>query len=131
MKRKERAKPGHFDLSLLKGVHTVRAFDEAFTAPHHGFLDAADYYYQASSLRVVGSIEIPTLILSAEDDPFVPFEQFKSSILDTNPSITTTITRNGGHCGFLAASTNNFDGYWAELVAVEFSSRHQKQFTLR
>ena len=71
MRRKARALPGLFDLRQLNEVKTVREFDEMYTAPHHGFNDAADYYYRASSLRVVDDITIPTLILSAADDPFV------------------------------------------------------------
>ena len=71
LRRKARLLPGQFDLRPLAGVRTVRGFDEAFTAPHHGFRDADDYYYRASSLRVVEQIQIPTLILSAHDDPFV------------------------------------------------------------
>ena len=72
MRRKARAAPGRFDLARLGGVRTVREFDEAFTAPHHGFRDAADYYHRASSLRVIDRVAVPALILSARDDPFVP-----------------------------------------------------------
>ena len=50
----------------------MRQFDEAYTAPHHGFRDATDYYHRASALRVVDRIRVPALILTAEDDPFVP-----------------------------------------------------------
>ena len=62
--------------ALRTDVRTVRQFDDAYTAPHHGFRDADDYYHRASSLRVIDQIAIPTLILSAADDPFVPPEQF-------------------------------------------------------
>lgn len=124
MRRKARAMPGRFDLRALRGVRTVRAFDEALTAPHHGFRDADDYYYRASSLRVVDRIAVPTLILSADDDPFVPPEQFRSDELDVNPAISITVTRGGGHCGFYAEPTPGFDGYWAEQAAVGFSKDH-------
>lgn len=124
MRRKARALPGLFDLDGLDRIRTVREFDEAFTAPHHGFRDAADYYHRASSLRVVDRIAVPTLILSAEDDPFVPPEQFRDTAVVTNPHISTAILRHGGHCGFLADPTPAFDGYWAERTAVDFALCH-------
>ncbi len=104
MRRKSRVRPGQFDLELLSGVRTVREFDEAFTAPYHGFKDANDYYYRASSLRVVDKIQVPTLILSASDDPFVPPEQFSDFRLSNNPAIKVVVTRYGGHCGFVTKS---------------------------
>ena len=123
MRRKARALPGRFDLRQLTGVRTVRDFDEAFTAPHHGFHDAADYYHRASSLRVIEHIEVPTLILSSQDDPFVPPEQFQDPAVTANPALTVMVTRYGGHCGFLTTASHRFDGYWAEHVAVDFA-RH-------
>lgn len=123
MRRKANVLPDLFDLDGLDRIHTVREFDDAFTAPHHGFRDAADYYHRASSLRVVDRIAIPTLILSAEDDPFVPPEQFRHTAIARNPHLTAAITRHGGHCGFFTAPTPGFDGYWAERTAVEFARR--------
>ena len=87
------------------------------------FRDAADYYHRASSLRVVDRIAVPTLILSAEDDPFVPAEQFRDPVVQANPRVTGAITRHGGHCGFYADPTPGFDGYWAERTAVDFALR--------
>ena len=101
-------------------VKTVRQFDEIYTAPHRGFNDAADYYYRASSLRVVDNITIPTLILSAVDDPFVPHEQFSEQAISNNSHITTLITEYGGHCGFYTSPETGFDGYWAEQTALQF-----------
>ena len=71
MRRKARAYPGLFDLRPLGAIRTVREFDDAYTAPYHGFRDAADYYHRASSLRVIQRIAVPALIVSAADDPFV------------------------------------------------------------
>jgi predicted alpha/beta-fold hydrolase len=124
MQRKARVTPGAFDLRALRGVSTVRGFDEAYTAPHHGFRDASDYYHSASSLRVVDRISVPTLILTADDDPFVPADQFQDAALGQNPNISVTVTRGGGHCGFYAEPTAGFDGYWAEQTAVSFSKDH-------
>ena len=121
MRRKARAWPGLFDLGALTQVRTVRAFDEAYTAPHHGFRDADDYYHRASSLRIVDRIRIPTLIVTAEDDPFVPPEQFQEPTIEQNPAMTVAVSRFGGHCGFFTEPVVGFDGYWAERVAVEFA----------
>ena len=120
MRRKGHALPGMFDLRQLDSVKTVREFDEMYTAPHHGFNDASDYYYRASSLRVVDKITIPTLILSAKDDPFVPHEQFSDNAISNNLSVTTLITDYGGHCGFYTSPEVGFDGYWAEQAVVNF-----------
>ncbi len=120
MRRKAKLYPDLYSRAALRRVRTVRAFDEHYTAPHHGFSGASDYYFRASALRVADRIRVPTLILSAADDPFVPPEQFDDPAIRTNPNITVTITAGGGHCGFLTESANGFDGYWAEKVAVEF-----------
>ena len=72
MVRKEQFWPGHFDLSRLKAIKTVREFDNVFTAPHFGFADAEDYYYKCSAMRLIDRIRVPALIITAEDDPFVP-----------------------------------------------------------
>jgi len=120
MRRKEQTRPGGFDLAPLERIRTIRAFDEAYTAPHHGFQGATDYYHRASAIRVVGQIRIPTLILAAEDDPFVPASQFREAALRDNPSIVVRVERHGGHCGFVGEAVNGFDGYWAEETAVRF-----------
>ena len=124
MRRKARLAPGRFDLANLDRIRTVREFDDAFTAPHHGFRDAADYYHRASSLRVVDRIATPTLIVSAEDDPFVPPGQFREAPVTTNPNVAVAVTRYGGHCGFYAGPGPGFDGYWAERTAIDFALQH-------
>ena len=89
-------------------------------APHHGFRDATDYYYRASALRVVDQIRVPALILTAEDDPFVPSAPFRDPALTGNPHITTVITPHGGHCAYVEAGAPGYDGYWAEREIVRF-----------
>jgi predicted alpha/beta-fold hydrolase len=120
MRRKDRAWPGSFDISPLGRIWTIRQFDDAYTAPYHGYAGASDYYYRASALRIVPKIAIPTLILAAKDDPFVPAEQFADGVLAANPHVTVRVERHGGHCGFIADSRNGDDGYWAETTAVAF-----------
>jgi predicted alpha/beta-fold hydrolase len=120
MRRKDQAWPGSFDLRPLSSTWTIRRFDDVYTAPHHGFAGASDYYYRASAMRVVDRIRIPALILAAEDDPFVPAEQFRAEPIRSNPWITVRLESRGGHCGFIAAPNGSSDGYWAEDTAVSF-----------
>jgi len=127
MRRKAAAWPGRYDLTRLAGVWTVRAFDEAFTAPHHGFRDADDYYHRASALRVIDRVRVPALILSAANDPFVPPEQFARPEVSSNPHVTVIVTPDGGHCGFVAEAPQGYDGYWAEQRAVDFVERHLRR----
>ena len=120
MRRKAAAVPDVFSLAPLKRVWTVRQFDEAYTAPHHGFRDAADYYHRASALRVIDRIRIPTLIMTAEDDPFVPTAPFRDPALTGNPHIHVQVTPHGGHCAFVERAADGYDGYWAEREIVRF-----------
>ena len=124
MRRKAAAVPGLFSLDPLKRIWTVRQFDEVYTAPHHGFRDAEDYYYRASALRVAARIRVPTLVLAAEDDPFVPAATFRDPAIASNPNITVMLTPHGGHCAYVEHGDNGYDGYWAERELVRFATAH-------
>ena len=120
MKRKAEAVPGLFSLDRLRTVRSVRQFDEAYTAPHHGFKDASDYYHRASAMRVIDRIRVPALIMTAADDPFVPPDPFRDPAIVSNPNITVIVTDHGGHCGYIERSEPGYDGYWAEREIVRF-----------
>src|SRR2546430_5400761 len=121
IRRKARLHPGTFDLAALARVKTVRAFDQVFTAPHFGFRDAEDYYYRASAMRVVDRIRVPALVITAEDDPFVPSQPFRDPKVTSNPHIDLRVSGCGGHCGFVGEKSGpEDDGYWAEKQIVEF-----------
>ncbi|MEO8483613.1 MAG: alpha/beta fold hydrolase [Acidobacteriota bacterium] len=122
MRRKAAAWPDAFDLSQLDRIATIRAFDDAYTAPSHGFGDAANYYHRASALRVAADIAIPVLILSAVDDPFVPAQQFLDPAVRDNRHVTVALPPHGGHCAFVGRADGH-DGYWAEATAVAFLGR--------
>jgi predicted alpha/beta-fold hydrolase len=119
MRRKSKVFPGSFDLAGLWKVWSIRTFDDRYTAPHHGFNGAGDYYHRASAMRVIDRVARPSLILSAADDPFVPPHIFDAPAVKNNPHITTVITQNGGHCAFVEPA-NGYDGYFAERMIVEF-----------
>ena len=123
MRRKDQCAPGRFPVDRLPEVRTVRQFDEIFTAPHFGFRDAEDYYHRASAMRVVDRIRVPALVITAEDDPFVPVDPFRDPALTGNPHVRLIVSRHGGHCGFVEAASDGSDGYWAERTIVEFARR--------
>ena len=121
MRRKHHCFPERFPLDRLDEVRTVRAFDAIYTAPHFGFASAEDYYHRASALRVADRIRVPALVITAEDDPFVPTEPFRRPELAGNAFARVHITPHGGHCGFLERSASGGDGYWAERQIVQFA----------
>ncbi len=120
MRRKADAWPGHFSLDALPRIDSIREFDDAYTAPFHGFKDAGDYYQRASAMRVIDKISIPTLIITAADDPFVPAAPFRDPAVTGNKHITVRVTPHGGHCGFVEERRGTYDGYWAEREIVRF-----------
>jgi len=120
MRRKHRHRPGAFDLRPLARIKTVREFDDVYTAPHFGFAGADDYYHRASAMRVIDRIAVPALVITAEDDPFVPHQPFRDPKVTGNPNITLRISRHGGHCGFVGPASGEDDGYWAETQIVKF-----------
>jgi hypothetical protein len=129
MRRKDRSWPGRYDVSRLSSIRTVRQFDDEYTAPHFGFNGADDYYHRASAMRVIERIRVPALIITAEDDPFVPVDAFRDPKVTGNPNIELAVCEHGGHCGFVAAATGEDDGYWAENEIVEFVARNSRLVT--
>lgn len=127
IRRKARLYPGVYSTARLAGVRSVRQFDDVYTAPMSGFRDAADYYDRASSLRVAHRIGVPTLVITAHDDPFVPVGPFRDPAVTGNPHIQVVLTPWGGHCGFVGrAAHGDGDGYWAERTAVRFVAEHAR-----
>ena len=123
MRRKDKCWPGRFDIGKLPSIRTVREFDETYTAPHFGFGGAEDYYYRASAMRIIDQLRVPALIITAEDDPFVPAAPFRDPKVSGNPTIQLAICEHGGHCGFVGPASGEDDGYWAENEIVEFVER--------
>ena len=126
MRRKAALFPDVFDLQPLTRVRTVRQFDEAYTAPHHGFADAADYSHRASAMRVIDRVAVPALIVTAEDDPFVPPDPFHHPTVTGNPALTVVVTPHGGHCAYLAHGQGDYDGYWVEREIIRFGLHHAR-----
>ena len=113
--------PERYDISGLDQVRTLREFDDRYTSRAHGFADAADYYNRSSSLRVAGRIRVPTLIIHAADDPFIPFKPLQDPLVSNNPYILLVAPQRGGHVAFISAeSESESDRFWAENRVVEF-----------
>lgn len=115
----------HPELAPLATVATARtlwAFDDHFTAPLHGFADAADYYARASSLPVVGDAQHPLLLLSAVDDPFLPpdvLEHVRAAVRG-NARVQVEFPARGGHVGFVSGRRPWRPRYYAEWRAAQF-----------
>jgi len=127
LRRKAELFPHLYDPRKLDRVRTVREFDEIYTAPHFRFKSAADYYARASALQVVERIAVPTLIITAQDDPVVPFDSFRHPALAGNPQLTLLAPAHGGHAGFLGRGSDSEDRYWAENRILEFCRFHSSR----
>lgn len=119
-RRKSELWPGRYDPALLKNVHSVREFDDRITARYMGFDGASDYYDKASSSHVLDQIAIPTLVIHADDDPFVVISPETRRKLEANPNVTFLSTKHGGHCAFVGTPNGTDDGRWAERKIVDF-----------
>ncbi|MFN0315201.1 MAG: hydrolase [Burkholderiales bacterium] len=92
--------PGLYSATSLHTARTLRAFDDVVTGPIHGFKDAQDYWTQCSSLPELGRIELPTLLLNARNDPFLPGKYFPAPE-QLSACITAEFPDEGGHVGFV------------------------------
>lgn len=117
--RKKKLYPKLYNLRNLKQVHTIRQFDELYTAPHGGFSDAEDYYAKSSALSLLAKIRVPTLILHARDDPLVPLGPFLRPETHGNPDVVVTTPPHGGHVGFVSGEGKG-ERFWAEWVITQF-----------
>ena len=125
---KARLFPGQFDVSRLRGISSLRMFDDRITAYYCGFAGADDYYARAAAASVVDRIAVPTLIIHAANDPFIRVRPETKRSIATNPFITYIETEDGGHCAFLGERNGDpaDDGRWAEREVVAFVASHQE-----
>jgi uncharacterized protein len=123
MRHKARLFPGCFDIARMRGMRSLRDFDDRITAFYCGFADADDYYNRASAAPVLGQIAVPTLIVHAADDPLIRITAETRRKLAANPNITFREVACGGHCAFVGERKGVDDGYWAENQIVNFLRR--------
>ncbi len=121
IKRKAKLFPDRYDLRYLRGVKTIREFDHEITARYSGFTGADDYYARAAAANVIDKIAIPTLVIHADDDPFIRLTAESRAKLEHNPNIEFIETAHGGHCAFLSQPDGaGDDGRWAERRLIDF-----------
>jgi predicted alpha/beta-fold hydrolase len=119
MRNKAQCFPGQYDLSRLRGLKSLRDFDDKVTAYYSGFNGASDYYARAAAANVVDKIAVPAYILYARNDPFIRVTSETRRKVEGNPNITFVETEDGGHCAFIA-EPEEYDGHFAELAIVDF-----------
>jgi predicted alpha/beta-fold hydrolase len=124
--RKQRLFPQRYRKNGFGPIRTVREFDEAIIAPQFGYKDADDYYEQASAKQVVANVRVPMLLITAEDDPFIPYASFLAARIGANPAIRFIATQRGGHCAFISRHAGA-ERFWAEQRVIEFCEETWKQ----
>lgn len=110
---------GACDMERARKARSFREFDDAVTAPLHGFASADDYYTRSSSWQFISRIRVPTLLLHAEDDPFLPPQYIPRAEISGNPLVNASIQKKGGHVGFIHG-TPAHPQFWAETNAARF-----------
>jgi predicted alpha/beta-fold hydrolase len=100
------------------------------TARFCGFTSADDYYARSSAMHVLAAIAVPALILTAQDDPFVPFSTFEREAIRKNSNIQMAAPLYGGHCGFISQEGGE-ERFWSEARVVEFCAAHSTAELLR
>jgi len=113
--------PPPIDTSLMHKMRTIREFDDKITAPLHGFSNVNEYYDTASSRQYLRSIGVPTLVLNAKDDPFMPEgEGVVPGHNELSEFVTLEMTEAGGHVGFVSGKFPWRPEYWLEKRVPAF-----------
>ncbi len=113
--------PGLFDRAALLRARTVRDFDEVFTAPLHGFDGALDYWRRASARPHLASLRLPTLVVHARNDPFIPSSSLPA-LSDIAPDVQLWQPEHGGHVGFPSGAPPGHLGFLPQQVLRWFQS---------
>lgn len=116
------------DLQNLAKYSTFFDFDDAITAPLHGFRNADEYYSQSSCRQYLKKIQTPTLILQAKDDPFTPLDALPETC-ELSKHVQLELSASGGHVGFIAGKKPWRPVYWLENRIMDFFKMHQDQIT--
>jgi predicted alpha/beta-fold hydrolase len=130
LRRKALAKlaedPGLFAEGPLRAARTLTEFDDAVTAPVHGFADARDYYTRSSARHFLAGVRRPTLLISAYDDPFLPREVLDDVALTAshNRCLQVEFHARGGHVGFVSGRVPWRPLYYAEERVATYLAAH-------
>lgn len=107
--------------SELNKIKSIEEFDNKITAPMHGFSSAKDYYAKSSSKKYLRQIKIPTLIISAKDDPFLPQEAIPN-LSEVSSCVDLQISPHGGHVGFIEGKIPFYASYYLEWRILQYLS---------
>ncbi len=114
--------PGMFDAAAARRTRTLREFDDVVTARVHGFAGVDDYYTRASSKPWLPAIRVPTLLLNARDDPFLP-ERYLPRPGEVSRAVTIEFPERGGHVGFVRGFPGRID--WLPERLIHFFEHAQ------
>ena len=127
---KERRFPGRIDVRRTVSSRTLRDFDDAVTAPLHGFQGADDYYARSSAGPLLSTVMTPTLLLNAANDPFLP-----RTALPLNqhlpPAVTLEVPEHGGHVGFVHGVPPGRIDWLAQRILAHFDANLSHSFVVR
>lgn len=115
--------PHLFQTDKLNGIKNFEQFDNQFTAPLYGYASAQAYWDANSCKQFLPLIKIPSLIVTAQNDPFFPEECYPKKEAMENNNLFLEMPEHGGHCGFGPPLENN--SYWSEHSAIEFIKAHR------
>ena len=110
--------PKEFSLKAVKKARNFKEYDDAYTAPAHGFKDAVDYWDRSSCGQFIPNIRIPCLLVNAADDSFLGKKCYPFRAAKNNPNFFLEVPDFGGHVGFIDGGQN--DVLWSESRALTF-----------
>jgi predicted alpha/beta-fold hydrolase len=119
-RQKAQEYPHLLDTKAIRKARNWRQYDDAVTAPLHGFRDAEEYWSRSSSKSSLGRIRRPTLLINAKDDPFIPASSLPEGAVAESEWLHASFTEKGGHAGFVAGTVPWRPLYWAEQRTIEF-----------
>ena len=118
VKSKMQIMPGKINYDNFKTIKSLKDFDDLYTAPIHGFVNAEDYWSKCSCKQFISNITIPTLLINASDDPFLSKECYPLKESQKSEYFFLEMPKGGGHVGFV---TFNSEGeYWHETRVTSF-----------
>jgi hypothetical protein len=117
--RKAELFPKKYPRNGVGTIRTVREFDDDITAPQFGYRDAQEYYEAVGAKKVIAQVRVPMLIITAQDDPIVPYSSFLRAKIAENSAICFVTPEHGGHCAFISRYAGA-ERFWAEQRIADF-----------
>ncbi|MEZ6046772.1 MAG: alpha/beta fold hydrolase [Planctomycetaceae bacterium] len=114
--------PIHDQIKFKSVPRTIYQLDDAYTAPMSGFDSAEHYYAETSSRKILNRIKLPSLVLTADDDPLIPVEMFSG--LESHPAVTLHVAPHGGHLGYRGKQGADPDRHWMDWRILEWLEKH-------